>query len=109
MDEAFLSTGRDAFLVAVPLVLLQLIGLFRLDEIISKPKKTLKWRRPSCQMNEDREPVLSDPDGRLSRYHSPAGNHIGSCRQRSLVPEPTEPPREHKIPTGLYSHPIDYK
>ncbi len=92
MNEAFLSTGRDAFLVAVPLLLLQLIGLFRLDEIISKPKKTIKRRRPPCQMDEGGEPVLSDPDGRLSRALSLAGNHNDSGRQRSLDPEPAAPP-----------------
>jgi TctA family transporter len=80
MNEVMFTTGRDAYLIGIPLILLMLIGLFRLDEIFSKPKKTLKRRRPSCQMDENGEPVLSDPDGQLSRAHSPTGNQIGPRR-----------------------------
>ncbi len=71
MNDAILSTGRDAYLVGIPLILVLLIALFRVDELISKPKKTIKRRRPPCQMDEDGEPVLSDPDGRQSRAPLP--------------------------------------
>ena len=93
MNEVVQTTGRDAYLIGTPLILLLLVGLFRLDELVSRPKKTLKRPRPSCQMDEDGELVLSDPDGRLSCASTPAGYQVGSGRQRSLNSEPSEPPR----------------
>jgi hypothetical protein len=98
MNEEMLTTGRDAYLIGIPLILLLLFGLFRLDELVSRPKKTLKRRRPSCHVDEDGEPVLSDPDGRLSSTHSAAGNQIGSGRQRGLDPAPAKPSRKAQKP-----------
>lgn len=98
MNDAIQSTGRDALLVGIPLVILMLVGLFRLDELFSRPKKSLKRRRPSCQMNADGEPVLSDPDGRLSRTQFSASNQLGPSRQRSLDPEPAKRPRGAQKP-----------
>jgi hypothetical protein len=92
MNDVMLSTGRDAYLIGVPLIVLLLAGLFRLDELVSRPKRTLKRRRPSYQMDEDGVPVMSDPDGRLSRVNSPAGYQSGPGRHLSLDSEPAEPP-----------------
>lgn len=91
MNEVVQTTGRDAYLIGIPLILLLLAGLFRLDELVSRPGKTLKRPRPSCRMDEDGEPVLSDPDGRLSRPGTPAGYQAGPSRQRSIDAEPSEP------------------
>ena len=88
MNEMILTTGRDTLLIGIPMILLMLIGLFRLDELFSRPKKTLKRRRQWCQMGEDGVPVLSDPDGRQSRDRSPAGNQSGPGQQNSPDSEP---------------------
>jgi hypothetical protein len=95
MNEVVQTTGRDAYLIGVPLIVLLLVGLFRLDELVSRPKKTLKRPRLSCQIDQDGEPVLSDPDGRLSRASIPASYREVSGRQRSANSKPSEPPGEH--------------
>jgi hypothetical protein len=109
MHEVFLSTGRDSLLVGVPLILLLLIGLFRLDEVFAKPKRRLKRRRPAYSMDEDGEPVLSDPDGRLSSAPILAGNQIGPRFLHTFILSPAAPPREPKIRPGCSSYLIDYK
>ncbi|MGP8271470.1 MAG: hypothetical protein ACLQLH_15490 [Terracidiphilus sp.] len=95
MIDAMLA-GSDEYLIGIPLIIVLFIALFRVDELISTPKKSLKRRRPSYQMDEDGVPVLSDPDGLQSRVHSPAGNQPGPSRQSSLDADPlielAEPP-----------------
>jgi hypothetical protein len=63
MREEMLKSGRDAFLVAAPLVLLLFIGVFRLDEVFGEARKAPKTRRFGGGQDEDGEPILSDPDG----------------------------------------------
>ncbi len=70
MNGAMLTTGSDAYLIGIPLIIVLLIALFRVDELISRPKKSLKRRRPSYQIDQNGTPVVSDPDGRQSRVHS---------------------------------------
>ena len=70
MNDLAQTTGRDALLIGIPLIILMLVGLFRLDELFSRPQKAIKKRRLSCQMDEDGEPVISDPDGKLSKAPS---------------------------------------
>jgi hypothetical protein len=66
MDQSVLLSGRDTLLIAVPLVLMIFISLFRLDQVIASPKASLQRRRPVCGIDESGEPILRDPDGRLS-------------------------------------------
>ena len=80
MNDATIMTGSDAYLIGIPLIIVLHIALFRVDELISKPKKSLKRRRPSYQMNENGVPVMSDPDGRQSSVHSPSGDQSGPSR-----------------------------
>ena len=103
MNEMILTTGRDTLLFGIPKILHMLIGLFRLDELFFRPKKKLKRPHMSCQMDDKGERVLSDPDGRRSRAHTRAGNQVGSGRQRSLVPEPADPPQGEQKPARLRS------
>lgn len=70
VNDATLMTGNDIYLIGIPLIFILLFAFFRVDELISKPKKKLKRRRPSYQIGEDGEPVLSDPDGRQSKTRS---------------------------------------
>jgi len=66
MDQSILMSGRDTLLVAIPLVLMIFFSIFRLDQIIARPRVSQIRRRPACGVNELGEPILCDPDGRLS-------------------------------------------
>lgn len=89
MDEHILISGRDTLLIAIPFVLLLLISIFRLDEFIAAPKGALNQRRPACGVDEFGEPILRDPDGRLSGP------------QRRRVPRPRlSPPAEFSAISG---------
>ena len=62
-----MKSGWDTVLVAVPLIGLLLGTLFRVDEIFASGKREMRRNRPFCGMDDDGEPLLSDPDGRLWR------------------------------------------
>ncbi len=93
MNDAMLTTGSDEYLIGIPLIIVLLIALFRVDELISRPKKSLKRRRPSYQMDEDGEPVLSDPDGRQSRVHSRQVTSRVPAGRVALYTDPLMEPR----------------
>ena len=63
MRDEILKSGRDGFLVAVPLVLLLFVGFFRLDELFWSSGRVFKSRRFGGGQDEYGEPILSDPDG----------------------------------------------
>jgi hypothetical protein len=42
------------------------LSLFRLDTIFGATRPSGNRRRPLCGMDENGEPLLADPDGRLS-------------------------------------------
>ena len=65
MQEPILISGRDTLLVAVPFILVLLIGVFRLDEVFSASRASLNRRRPACGLDEHGEPIFTDPDGRV--------------------------------------------
>jgi hypothetical protein len=66
MHATIQSSGSDMLLIAIPFLVLLVVGFFRLDEIIAAPKKALRQRQPFSGMNEDGKLILSDPDGRRS-------------------------------------------
>ena len=66
MDQSILMSGRDTLLVATPLLLMIFFSVFRLDQILARPKVSSIRRRPACGVDEFGEPILCDPDGRLS-------------------------------------------
>ena len=77
MHQTVLTSGRDAYLIGIPLILLMLIGLFRLDEAFLRPKKGPGARR--------RRAAWTKRDGRFipTRMEKPTVsiNQIGStCR-----------------------------
>lgn len=64
MRELALKSGWETFLFAVPFLGILLVGLFRLDELISSPKRRLKKRTRPGGVDHNGEPLMSDPDGR---------------------------------------------
>lgn len=66
-----LLSGRDSLLVAVPFVLLLCVAVFRLDEEIVKPKTELRNRAPMRGIDENGEPIFTDPDGRVVKTGRP--------------------------------------
>ncbi len=64
MQETILQSGWGNFLVAIPLVGILLMALFRLDEIIAAPRHDRPVHRPTGGCDENGNPLLSDPDGR---------------------------------------------
>jgi len=66
-----MSTGlsdADAFLVALPMLFFGLIAFFRLDELLSRPKKQPEDEkqpghgRRLCNWDKDGVPVCTDPE-----------------------------------------------
>jgi hypothetical protein len=75
MVEEALKSGWETYLIGVPLIALLLIGVFRLDELILKPRE--KPRRPPLPLppgivERDGPEILSDPNSpprrRRGRY-----------------------------------------
>jgi hypothetical protein len=67
LGESIFSSNRDTLLVAIPFFIVLVISAFRLDQIIATPRIPLSRRRPRCGIDESGEPVLRDPDGKLSQ------------------------------------------
>jgi hypothetical protein len=66
VDAHILISSRDTLLITIPFVLMLLISMFRLDEMIAAPRRSVGRRRSACGVDEFGEPILCDPDGRLS-------------------------------------------
>jgi hypothetical protein len=69
MNDTILKSGWETLLVAVPFVVVSLIGLFRLDELLVRRKDETVRKRSACGLDKDGEPILTDPDGRPWRKH----------------------------------------
>ncbi|MGH9343960.1 MAG: hypothetical protein ACRD19_09395 [Terriglobia bacterium] len=67
VQETVLKTGWDTVLVALPFIGLLLATLFHVDEIFAAHDRRLSPVRPPCGVDEDGQPLLTDPDGRLWR------------------------------------------
>jgi hypothetical protein len=70
MVEEALKSGWETYLIGIPLIALLLICVFRLDELILKPKK--KPSRPPLPLppgivEQDGPEILIDPEGRPRR------------------------------------------
>ena len=61
-----LSKGFDEFLFGIPLIVLLVVGFFRLDEVFTAPKEPRKerTRRTFDPAQPERHSPMSDPDGR---------------------------------------------
>jgi hypothetical protein len=69
MHQTVLTSGRDAYLIGIPLILLMLIGLFRLDEAFLRPKKGPRRPPPPSGVDEKGRQIYSDPDGKTHRFN----------------------------------------
>jgi len=59
-----LQSNMDALLVAIPMVGIMFAGVFRLDELLGKPRKKSEWRRPIAGSDANGAPICVDPDGK---------------------------------------------
>jgi hypothetical protein len=66
MGNQILISGRDTLLVAIPFILLIGMSVFRAGEKLGMGKKRDGYK-PSCGVEGDGEPIMRDPDGKLSR------------------------------------------
>jgi hypothetical protein len=66
MGETAFASGRDIVLYVFPLAVLLVISVFKLDDRLITPKKPAGRRGRPCPTDENGEPILRDPDGRLS-------------------------------------------
>jgi len=78
VENTFISS-RDALLFAFPACLLLAFTVFRLGIGVAAPNVPLSRRRPKCGMDRFGEPILRDPDGKLS-----------SMSRRNRVPRAAE-------------------
>ena len=65
-----LSSNMDAILVAIPMVGLLFVGMFRLDELIAKPQKRPERRRAIAGSDKNGAPLCIDPDGTMKGKRS---------------------------------------
>lgn len=70
MHELYLNSMKDTLLVAIPFLAILVLSFFRLDAIIGSSKGPANPRRPPCGIDERGEPLLVDPDGRISKPRS---------------------------------------
>jgi len=67
-------SNADAILVAIPMIGLLFVGVFRLDEIFIKPKKKQTFHcHPLATVDDRGQPVRLDPDGAPRLSNGPAG------------------------------------
>jgi len=66
MHQITINSGRDALLIAIPFLILMLLGLFRIDEVIAAPKrkKSERSRLGLCGTDKAGQAILRDPDGK---------------------------------------------
>jgi len=70
MHETILHIHWDSLLMGIPFLILLLVGIFRLDELVAKPKHRVRRERSATGVDSDGRTIFSDPDGR--RWHAPA-------------------------------------
>jgi hypothetical protein len=66
ISMSIIQSNTDALLVAIPMVGLLFIGVFRLDELFGKPKKQpVESRRQLSGWDKNGQPICADPDGKM--------------------------------------------
>jgi hypothetical protein len=67
MHDVILGSTRDTLLIAIPLLGLLAMGVLRLDEVIFSSSKgpAKQHQRAMCGVDEQGQPILTDPDGRV--------------------------------------------
>jgi hypothetical protein len=67
-----IESNADALLLAIPMVVILLAGLFRLDELVALPPKKPGRDRRLSGLDEGGRPIFRDPDGK--RFDVPPKN-----------------------------------
>lgn len=62
-----LLSNADTILVAIPMIGVLFVGVFRLDEIIGRPQKVSLPRKGFSHRDGDGAVVCVEPDGRVDR------------------------------------------
>jgi len=76
-------SNADALLVAVPMISLLVVGHFRLDELVGKPRKRASRGHALAGMRKDGGLTCLDPDGTAG----------GQANQRRKLPAERRRPR----------------
>jgi hypothetical protein len=99
-DSHILISTRDTLLAAIPFACLFFLSIFRLDQILAAPKGGRRIAPAACGVDEQGEPILCDPDGRLvgprrsKRGKVPQTIHgKGKIEHVGRAPGPSDPPR----------------
>jgi hypothetical protein len=71
MNGSILMSSGNALLVAIPVVVCAVSYVFRLDELPTKIREDSSRPRLMWGTDEDGEPILSDPGGRVVRKRPP--------------------------------------
>jgi hypothetical protein len=64
MNETLVTSGWQAILLAIPLICILGMTLFRMEELMTAHKGGVENHRGFCALDADGEPLLFDPDGR---------------------------------------------
>jgi hypothetical protein len=67
MDDTIFKDGRDTLLLAFPLVVCVALSMFRLDSFFIRSARNSPngFRRPPGGLDENGEPIFTDPDGKV--------------------------------------------
>jgi hypothetical protein len=71
MTDPNLVPGADTLMASTLLVSTLLLSVFRLGELFTKPKSSLRRRRPPCGQHKNGQLIFTDPDGRIPRESRP--------------------------------------
>jgi hypothetical protein len=86
LNDATEISLRDSLLFAVPLILCLVISGFKWDGIVWSTKKPQGRKRQPCGMDLNGQPILRDPDGRLSEIRISQRRSSGRPRRATLRP-----------------------
>jgi hypothetical protein len=62
--DSTLTSSRDILLYGLPLVVMLVASMFKVDELFGAPKNKAPRPRPAQGYNSVHSPMMSDPDGR---------------------------------------------
>jgi hypothetical protein len=65
MQDLVLNPGWDTFLVASGFIVTMIMGVFQLDAALASPKGGRRLFNRASGMDENGDPILCDPDGRV--------------------------------------------
>jgi hypothetical protein len=69
VHDTIIHSNLEAFLVAIPLLFVLLVGSFHLDGLFVARRRRTGALRPASGIDKDGVPILCDPDGR--RHSAP--------------------------------------